>query len=401
MGLSRRAAITGLGASGGCALVRPRGASGLSVDADFPGGNVIVDRIAGDDVYVRQDLRDTQGDWFWWYFRVRGGAGRRLRVFFTRGNPIGVRGPAVSVDGGRRWSWLGPRQVAADAPSFEYVIPPGAEEVRFSVAVPYVEEDLRRFLDRHRGDPSLRRDILCTSRKGRKVESLRIGASDGTAEHRIILTARHHACECMASWALEGLMEEALSSSPEGQWLRTHAALWIVPFVDKDGVEEGDQGKHRRPHDHDRDYTGTSLYPEIRAIRGQVPSWSQGRLRLAMDLHCPGLRGNAHEAIQFIGTENQENWRRVQRFAALLEGGQRGPLVYRSQDDVPWGASWNTAATFKDGKPFHAWMSELPGVTAIAVELPYANARGATVTAESARLFGRDLARTIFLALRA
>jgi hypothetical protein len=70
-----------------------RHASGqVQVDANFPGGNIIVDRIQDDSVYVHQDLRDTKGDWFYWYFRVRGTAGRKLTVHFTGSNVLGVRG---------------------------------------------------------------------------------------------------------------------------------------------------------------------------------------------------------------------------------------------------------------------------------------------------------------------
>ena len=87
-------------------------AAAVEVDADFPGGNVIVERIDGDNIHVRPDLRDTVGDWFYWNFRVRGAAGRTITVHFTKGNPIGVRGPAVSIDGGKSWSGSGPTRCA-------------------------------------------------------------------------------------------------------------------------------------------------------------------------------------------------------------------------------------------------------------------------------------------------
>ena len=38
----------------------------LSIDSSFPGGNIVVDRIEGDQVYLQQDLRDTEGYWFYW-----------------------------------------------------------------------------------------------------------------------------------------------------------------------------------------------------------------------------------------------------------------------------------------------------------------------------------------------
>ncbi|MCA9158780.1 MAG: hypothetical protein KDA72_10660, partial [Planctomycetales bacterium] len=58
-------------------------AFGVTVDCDFPGGNIVVDRLEGDHIYVHQDLRDTDRDWFYWYFRVKGAAGRTITVHFT------------------------------------------------------------------------------------------------------------------------------------------------------------------------------------------------------------------------------------------------------------------------------------------------------------------------------
>ena len=73
----------------------------MTVDADYPGGNILVEKISGKEIYVCQDLRDTAGPWFYWNFRVRGAADRELTIHFTKGNVLGVRGPAVSLDGGR------------------------------------------------------------------------------------------------------------------------------------------------------------------------------------------------------------------------------------------------------------------------------------------------------------
>src|SRR5262245_48452310 len=78
----------------------------LHIDSDFPGGNIIVDKIDGNAVHLRQDQRDTDYPWFYWHFRVRGGQGRTLDFRFTRGPVLGPRGPAVSRDGGKSWSWL-------------------------------------------------------------------------------------------------------------------------------------------------------------------------------------------------------------------------------------------------------------------------------------------------------
>jgi hypothetical protein len=371
------------------------GAADIRVDAGIPGGNIIVDSIEGGTIRVRQDLRDTEGQWFYWSFRVRGAAGRTLDVEFTNGNVIGVRGPAVSIDRGRTWRWLGAEAVKGT--SFQYRVPRGAAEVRFSVTIPYFESDLRAFLGRHRGDRALEAGVLARSRKGRAIEQLRVGRLDGQASHRVLLTARHHACESLASYSLEGILETVLGPGEDGRWFRENVEFLAVPFMDKDGVEDGDQGKNRRPHDHNRDYAGESVYESVRALRDLVPRWSEGRLKFALDMHCPYIRGRGHEDIYFVGGRDKEVWSRVERFSEILESVRTGPLPYSRGNNLPFGKGWNTEQnTGPSLKSFCAWASEEPGVSiATTIEVPYANSGGKPVTAESARALGGDLARAL------
>ena len=125
----------------------------LTVDADYPGGNILVDKIEGDTVYLRQDMRDTEGWWFYWNFRARGAAGRNITFNMDSGrnpsgsgSPIGVRGPAVSTDGGKTWFWLG--RDAVEGASFSYAFSADNDEVYFCMGMPYQEADLQSFLKR-------------------------------------------------------------------------------------------------------------------------------------------------------------------------------------------------------------------------------------------------------------
>jgi hypothetical protein len=368
--------------------------SGLVVDAEFLGGNVIVDKIEGDTVFVRQDLRDTVGDWFYWCFRVCGAAGRSLICQFTKGNVIGVRGAAVSLDRGETWAWLGTNTVQGSA--FRYVVPAGREEVRFCFGIPYLESSLAAFLRRHETSPALRVETLCRSAKGRAIELVRVGQLSGNPAQKVLLTARHHACESLASYVLEGLLETVLRGNEEdGLWLREQVEFMVVPFMDKDGVEEGDQGKNRKPHDHNRDYV-QKIYPSVKALTERVPAWSAEKLRVALDLHCPWIRGSHNEVIYFVGGPESGNWARVTRFARMLEAVQEGPLRYRASDNLPFGQGWNTGDKDQSLKSFAAWAVGLPGVrVASTIEIPYANAVGQEVNPTSARAFGRDLARAL------
>ena len=361
----------------------------IKVDADFPGGNIIVDKIDGSTVSVQQDLRDTAGEWFYWQFRVRGAQGRPVTFQFSK-QVIGVLGPAFSLDQGDSWTWLGKESVKGN--SFKYSFPADAKDVRFCVSIPYQDKDLKKFLARHESTPTLKVVTHCETKKGRTVERLHLGRLDGGATTRLILTARHHSCEMIASYVMEGLLEEALGDA----WYREKVEIAAVPFMDKDGVEDGDQGKNRKPRDHNRDYSGDSLYASTKAMREFAPKWSDGKLKLAMDLHCPTLRGPSNETSYFVGNENETSWAKIARLSELFEAGQTTPGLYRAKDNMPYGTGWNKASNFSQGLSFGRWALDLPGSPAgTTLEVSYANSNGVTITAATARSLGRDLARAI------
>lgn len=365
----------------------------IRVDYDFPGGNIIVERIDGDDVYVRQDLRDTDRDWFYWYFRVRGAAGRTVRFHFTASNVIGTRGPGVSKDEGVTWRWLGCD--AVDEQSFVYTFGNDAE-VWFSFGMPYVQSDMERFLTSYADSDDLVVETLCRTRKGREVEVLRVGRLDGEADLRVLIVARHHCCEMMPAYVLEGLLATILGKGDLGGWFRERIECMVVPFMDKDGVEDGDQGKNRRPRDHNRDYVGESVHVEPAAIREKVPDWSAGKLKAAIDLHCPYIRGDRHENIHLVGSESEACWQEQIRFSDILEDTHTGDLPFRTEDNLPYGVAWNTAENYATGKSFGRWAGELPGVRlATAIEIPYANVGELDTSQDLARAFGHDLAAAL------
>jgi len=356
----------------------------LDVDSSFAGGNIVVDGIDGDTIRVHQDLRDTEGDWFYFHFRVRGAAGRRINVKFTRSEVLGPLGPAVSYDEGGTWGWLGAEAMHGYV-AFTCSIPRDAQEVRFAFAIPYTQANLEGFLARHAGKSGLLVETLCQSRKGRVVPQLRLGTMG--ADVGIALTCRHHACEMVGNYVVEGLIERVLQEDTVGEQLRRTADLLIVPFADLDGVEDGDQGKNRRPYDHNHDYGEPQIYPETAAIRETLSAWA-GRLRVVLDLHCPWIRGEQNTHVFFSGA--RRTWDEVLRFGEVFNRAAVGPLRIDPRYAVAYGERWNVEHPHLLLKH---WASELPGVqVATALEIPYALAGSHAVTPDGARAFGRDLA---------
>ena len=366
-------------------------ADSVQIDCDFPGGNILVDRVEGDDVYLQQDPRDTTGFWFYWSFRVRHAAGRRLIFHFTDGKVVGVRGPAVSRDGANTWFWLDDNSVTPE--SFAYQFGPQETDVRFCLAMPYQRANLEEMFKKYAGRDDFVIEDHATSRKGRPVPRIRFGCVAREPRHRVLLACRHHACEMMASWVLEGVIESVLADSGNGNWLGEHVEFLCVPMMDLDGVEDGDQGKNRAPHDHNRDYLDKPIYPEVAQLKKLVPDWSAGRLRLAIDLHCPYIRGGNNQQVFFVGGPEEEMARRLTDFSKVLESVQSGPLPFHAKHNIPWGESWNNMT---EAKSFGRWAALQPHVDlATTLETPYADAGDRPVTIESARALGRDLGAAI------
>jgi len=268
----------------------------VAIRSDFAGGNVTVLKNEGAAVHLAPDLRGGK-PWFHWHFEAQASQPGTVTFTFAGSPMLAARGPAVSVDGGKTWAWLGEDAAFPRHDGFRFAFTETVRTARFAVAVPYLQSNLDEFLDEHKNNPHLTRAVLTKSKAGRPVELLRIG-SPGPGVRSMLATARHHACEAPASYVLEGLLRQALSDTPAGREFRAKYVLFCVPFVDKDGVEQGDQGKNRAPHDHNRDYGDAPIYPEIKAIQELI---ARHDIRLALDLHSPYLRGDIHEAYHFLG----------------------------------------------------------------------------------------------------
>ena len=372
--------------------------AGVTVDANLPAGNVVVEKIEGDVVTVRQDLRDTKGEWFYWAFRVRGAAGRTLTFNFSDkksgGGPVGVRGPVVSTDGGKTFSY--PLDGKSRKDGFTYMFGPTDDEVLFYECHPYVRANWDAFVARHRDNGAFVVETLCKSRKGADVPCARFGCIGREPKFRVFMSARHHCSETMASWVLEGAGEAFLADDDLGRWLRANVELMMVPFTDYDGAQAGDQGKNRIPHDHNRDYV-EFLYPETKAITEWIGSHTGGKLDMFLDVHCPWIRGKYNEWLytpwknpMFVRDALAE-----QRFSQLLEEMQCGTIRYRAADDLPYGVSWNKGSNYKQGWSSVIWAcKKVQGLkVARTLEVPFANANGAVVTPETCRELGHDVTK--------
>ena len=230
----------------------------IIIDKELPAGNIVFERMVGDTIYVHQELRGSKKAWFYWAFRAKGCQGKKLTFVFTKSFALCERGPLVSLDKGKSYEYLA--EEGATPNQFTFTFPEDAKEVWFYECHPYTPEMWESFLGAHRNKVEFETGVICKSRKGRDVSFLRMTTKNNAPKKSIFLTARHHCSEAPASYFMEGFVATFFEDSELGKWLRENVELTVVPFVDIDGAVEGDQGKWRLPHDHNRDYT-QFLYP--------------------------------------------------------------------------------------------------------------------------------------------
>ncbi len=359
-----------------------RSANTVTIKANFPGANI---RVVGKKANMVHLAPDWRGDnpWFYWYFEAIAKKPGPVHFSFPekvigfKNGAIGPQGPAVSTDLGNTWKWMGTKNVKGSI--FRFNFTRSNQRVRFAVTIPYLQSDLDQFLKKNASNPYLQKRTLTKSRKGRIVELLQIGKLR-TSVKPVIVTGRHHASETIASFVLEGFLQEAISDSPAAREFRKKYALYAIPFVDKDGVEEGDQGKNRKPYDHNRDYRSKSIYPEIRAIKELDRTMN---FRFSLDFHCPTLVMPDHQVMYFVGPKNHppNNYKNVSAFAGQIKknlprNAPVGPLVWLKNASEP--APMNS----------HYFGFKKDAIMAATIEIPFAP-KGKNTEPDSCRAYGK------------
>ncbi len=314
----------------------------ITIRTDYPGGNIRLHRIVGDDVYLEQDIRDTTTWWFYWNFRVDGAEGRKLTFHFTNrgvGEPSGVVapfGPGVSDDG-IHWDFSKRIERISDM-EFAYGFRTDEKVKYFSFALPYQLANFEIFWESTLKTSKwlIKRDVLCVSERGRDIPYVVLG--NPHAKKVIVLSARNHACESNASYALEGTVNWLINEPND--FIDTHRIIYL-PFADLDGVEDGDQGKNRFPHDHNRDYTDVPIYEYVRALYRLLDG---EEIDIGIDYHCPWLWGGEND--QFYIPRKAEVEQKQIVFSQVLadELKKHDGIQHDPKFDIPANLGWNLSS---------------------------------------------------------
>ncbi|UVI27298.1 hypothetical protein [Paenibacillus spongiae] len=362
----------------------------VRIGAGHAGGNIRVVSIKDDRVLLEQDLRDTSGWWFYWNFSAVSARGATIRFEFDNGEVVGPWGPAFSMDG-VEWRWLGEDSLLSRQ-AFTYTFREGGERVYFCFCLPYQLHHFERFYARIAGRPDVRRDMLTHSELLRPIPLLLLG--NRNAERHIVFTARHHACESTPLYMLEGLLDSVLSVGPGRSSILDRFLVHYIPFMDIDGVENGDQGKSRMPHDHNRDYTDAPIYRSTAALMTYASSL---RTEIAIDFHGPFKWGDRND-VPFFVKKDPPVKERIETLSGLLEQVSCGrteedAIRHSAVHDLGMGEDWN----LPHGRGCGDYFVRNGTPLTCSFEFPYFGSANVRITADNSRRFGQDFARALEL----
>jgi murein tripeptide amidase MpaA len=254
----------------------------LVIDADFHGGNILVQSLGAAEADLALRL-DSNGPWLqWFYFRVTGAAGRALtlRIVNAGGStyPAGWEGYRASVsEDGQAWT-------RADTGYTDGVLEirhrPAADVLWVAYFPPYDDRRHQALLARATAGGA-RADVLGRSVDGRPIDRLTLGSGP----RQVWCLGRQHSGETMASWWMEGALDALLDpADPAGRALAAAATVHLVPLVNVDGAARGNLRGNAAGLDLNRQWHAPdpARAPEVAAV---LAAMDQTGVDLSVDVH--------------------------------------------------------------------------------------------------------------------
>ncbi len=353
----------------------------MEITKDFAGGNIMIVSSMGDDIHIDREVRNDTG-YFYWAFCVKGAQGRSLRFIFPNKTRVGRFGAAVSHDM-INWRWSNTKITVNDGDGFTYTFSENDECVYFAHDMVYSEKRLWEFSKKN----NIAIEAFTKTKKGRDVPCFSIG--DG--EKTVLITSRHHACESTGTHVLEGFAKGCLEKEIKG------IRFLFVPFVDYDGVTDGDAGKNRLPYDHNRDYGEQApIYNETAKLRALADS---GKVLINFDFHSPHHDGgiNDYPYIMKVPDDERKIYKRISEALREATENDKDSMLYTGKEDIEYGTQWNSRDV-PNAKNYFLKRNILN--TSITMETPYFGLDDNPFTQDRAINMGKHLYEAIYNILK-
>jgi hypothetical protein len=261
----------------------------VQVEADFPGGSVVVEELDEKARLLRFRPMNHKGKGWacWWYFKVSGLTPGDVWKLSLNGSGFAVPSQASVSSDDKKWKHSSPGKRSGKL--FTYEVKVDEETTWFAWGPPFTLANARELVEETvEAKVGAEAFELCKSEEGHAVPALRWEPKGDGKQPAIWIQARQHAGEAGSSWVCRGLVEWMASDHEDAKGLREKALVHVVPIMDVDNVERGAGGKNQIPHDHNRDWSAQPRYPEVAAAQAWIRRLDKEHaFTLFLDLHNP------------------------------------------------------------------------------------------------------------------
>jgi murein tripeptide amidase MpaA len=349
----------------------PPTTSGVEIVTDFEGASLESWYESARGRFALRIRRDTNSDLARWYsFRVQGGRGQALTFQIQNASEVSVpeawpmNRPAVSSDGGQTWGRI--LGAEYDGQTFTFWHTPQSDDEWIALVPVYNFSRWLALADEIRDHAMVDTLLVLTNTlEGRPVHLVKVtDASVPDAEKKAIwVTARQHPAEVGGSWKAEGLLRWILSTDPQATTLRREGILYMVPFMNPDGVWHGNYRVNTVGANLNREWANQdpSTAPSVAATAARIQEFvASGRdLLFFADLHSYSiLRKN----FFFYSGADRAPTDQVQEIEALME---------RFQAINPDFTMSGSSPSSDDTRLARGWVFETFGVQAVTFESAY------------------------------
>lgn len=107
--------------------------------------------------------------------------------------------------------------------------------------VPYTYSRLLTKMQEWKSNPFVANEIIGHSSLGLPIEMLTVtdNSVNNSQKKKVWIHGRSHPSEAPASWHLEAMIDQIMSSTPFAQELRKNTVFYLIPFINPDGVKGG------------------------------------------------------------------------------------------------------------------------------------------------------------------
>ena len=251
----------------------------ISIDTHIPSGNILYDHIGNDGTVHLNLNKEFNLFTHWFYFKVLVDKIARKRLTFSIDNASESSfangwqnyAPFESLDG---INWKRISQGNLKGSSFSFNVDEYDDEFFLSWYLPYTIDKYQSWIDQISNS-----NLLTVSASNDSPDYIIAGDKSKPA---IVIVARQHPGESMASFVTEGFVHSLINNNQRADKFLEKYSLIIFPLLNKSGVTKGFHRVNENGKDLNRSWNSNEI-DEIKFVKNQLATFSD--IHSIIDLH--------------------------------------------------------------------------------------------------------------------